>query len=84
MVNKRLKKLFQIEGIRAAVKECDIIDAERSLHLTHLIEFIQYNVCICIALELNNDSHTFEVGLVVNIGNSVNLLFGNEFGNVFD
>ncbi len=82
MVDERLQHLFQIESFRTTIHKCHIVDAERSLHLGHLVEFIQHHIGISIAFELDDNTHTLVVTFVVDIGDTIKFLLSHKVGNI--
>ena len=84
VVHKASDQFAQGEGARTSVDQSHIVDAERWLQSRHLIELIEYNVWVGIALQANHDAHSLIVALIVYIGNAVNLLFIYKIGYILD
>ncbi|MPN07639.1 hypothetical protein SDC9_154910 [bioreactor metagenome] len=49
-----------------------------------LIELVEYNVCVYIALELDNDAHAVSVGLVAKIRYAVDFFLVHKFGDALN
>ncbi len=73
----------QIESAGATVDESHIIDAERRLQLSHLIELVEYHVRIGVALDIDCDVHLSACGGVGDVGDTVDFLFLHEVGDAF-
>ncbi len=84
VVDKRLKKFFDIEGFGAAVDEGDVVDAERSLHLCHLVEFVEHNVGVGVRLEFDDNTHALVVRFVIDVGDAIEFLFVDKVGYIFN
>ena len=50
----------------------------------HLEEFVQDNVCICVALDVDDDAHSFSVALVVDVADAFDAAVVDELSNIFD
>ena len=54
------------------------------LKLCMLVQLVQNYICIGIFAEIDADTHTFTAGMVVKVGNSVDLLFTYQLCDLFD
>ena len=64
--------------------QCHIVDTKRRLQSRHLIELVKNNAGICIAFDIDNDTHTITVGLIICIGNAFYLLIIYKISNVLN
>ena len=83
MVNEMLNTLLEREQLRPSVNKGDAVDRERALQSSHLEELVQYHIGIGITSYVNNDTHTLTSRLVVDIGDTLNLLLSGKVGDVF-
>jgi len=83
MVYKSLEKFFQIKRFRTPVHKSHIVDAERRLQLSHLVELIQNHIGIGIALYIDGYMHLTTRAGVRNICYALNLFFLYKVGNAF-
>ena len=83
VVNKVLYTLLERQQLRASVYQRDTVHRERALQCCHLEQFVQDNVGIGITSYVNNDTHTLTSRLVVDIGDTLNLLLSGKVGDVF-
>ena len=76
--------LLQCQNLRHTVNECQINHAEIILHLRIFIQMIEDDLRIGIAFEFDDDTHTFTVGLIAQIGNTVDFFIADQFGDTLD
>ena len=82
VIDECREDFLEVKGFRAAVNESHVVDAERGLHLSHLIELVEHHIGVGVALELDDNAHSLVVALVVDIGDTVELLFANQVGDI--
>ena len=82
--HKLADEFLEVECAGTSVDEGHVVDAERGLHLGHLVELVEHHVGVGVALELDDDAHALVVALVVDVGDAVELLVGHEVGYVAD
>ena len=80
-----MNQVLEVEHHRATLYKGYIVDAERRLQFGVFEQLVEYNICNCIALDVDNDTHTnTAVGFVVDIRNTFYLLVGNEVSDMLD
>ena len=84
MLYEILNTFLQAQCTWTTFHQGDIVHGERTLKGGHLKQLIQDNIGIRIALYVNYDTHTLTASFVVGIGNTVNLTFLHEFGNILN
>ena len=84
VVDECLDQVFQVKLARTSVHQCNIVDTERRLQSCQLIQFVQHHARIGISLDINNDTHTATVRLVVYIGNTFDTFFIYQISDIFD
>ncbi len=82
--HKLADEFLEVERAGTSVDEGHVVDAERGLHLGHLVELVEHHVGVGVALELDDDAHALVVALVVDVGDAVEFLVGHEVGYVAD
>ena len=88
--NEVLNQLLQVQCAWAKFLvltiryKCYVVHTKRSLKLRHLIKLVQYHACVGIALNVDNDAHTFAVGFVIGIRNTFDFLFGHQITDALD
>jgi len=65
VVDECLKYFFQIECARTTIDESHIVDAERRLHCSELVQLVENHVCVRITFECDNNAHTVAIAFVV-------------------
>ena len=83
MIDKSLNDLLDIKSLRTTVDESDVVDAERRLHLGHLIQFIEDYIGVGVRFEFDDDAHALVIRLVVDVGDTVEFFLGDELGDIF-
>ena len=78
------KDFFEVESFGSAAYESHVVYAERSLHLRHLVQLVEYYVGIGVAFQFDNDAHACVVALVVYIGDAVEFFLVHEIGDIFN
>ena len=61
MVDKGFDELFDVERLGTAVDQSDVVDAERGLHLGHLVELVEDDIGVGIGFEFDDNAHAFIV-----------------------
>ena len=81
--------VFEVEQFRAQLQwvarighQCNVVDGEGALQCCHLEEFVQDNVGVGIAFDVNNDAHSLSAGLVVDIRYAVEFTLLHQVGYV--
>ena len=76
--------LAQAERLRHAVDERDHVHAERRLHRGLLVELVEDDVRVGVALELDDEAHAALVGVVLDVRDAGELLVGDQVGDLLD
>ena len=84
MLNVMLNDAFERERLWLAVNERKHVEAERGAKWRELQQAIENLVRIRVALHLNVDAHPIAVGLVAQVGDSIEALFFDQIGNLLD
>ena len=84
VVDVVVDQLAQAQRLRNAVHERDHVDAEARLDLGLLVEVVEDDVGHRAALQLDHDAHAGAVRLVAQVGDPVELLLPDEFGDLGD
>ena len=84
VLNEVLYAVLERQQPRATVDKGDAVDRERALEGCHLEQLVEDDIGIGIAAHVDDDTHTLAAGLVVDIGDSVNLAFLDEVGDILD
>ena len=79
-----LDAFLQSEQTWTSLYQCDAIDRERALKICHLKQFVHHYVGVSVTLYVNYDAHALTSSLVVDIADSVNLAFLDEFCDILD
>ena len=67
MLNEVLNQILQIKKHRATIHQGDVIHYKRGLQLRILEKRIQHDICRSITLNLDSDTGTAAVTLVVDV-----------------
>ena len=67
MFHEQANQVLQAQQAGASVHQSDIIDIERALQFGHLEQLIQYDTCIGVTFHIDDDTHAFAVGFVIDI-----------------
>src|SRR5690606_14830169 len=78
-----IHQLFQVEQTGLAIDQCHHVHPEGFLQLRILVEVVQHNFRHFAALQFNDQTHAILVGLVANIGDTLDALFVDQLGNTF-
>ena len=84
MIHELLDAVLQRQGLRTLANDGNAVDTEATLQLRHLIELVEHHIRVRITLQVNYDTHTFTVRLIVHIADTLNLLFVDQVGNTLD
>ena len=79
-----MKNLFQIQGLRLSVNQRDHDCAEVLLKRSMLVQLIQRNLRICVTFQFNDNPHAFTVGLIADLGDSINALILDQLCNTLN
>ena len=79
-----LDRLAQRQRPGHAVDERDHVDAERRLHRRVLVELVEHDLGDGVALELDDQAHPALVGVVLDVGDPVELLLLDQVGDLLD
>ena len=77
-------QIQQIEHHRTTVHQRDVVHRERGLQRRILIQRIEHHARHGIVFQDDDDTHAVPVGLVVDIGNALDLLFVDKVGDLLD
>ena len=69
---------------RVAVHQRQHVHAEGLLQLGVLVEEVEHNASVDVALQLDHNPHAGAVGLVADVGDALELLLLHELGNLLD
>ncbi|EKE17239.1 MAG: hypothetical protein ACD_10C00550G0001 [uncultured bacterium] len=84
MRQEAFKHLLQVEQARLAVDQRHHVHAEGVLQLRLLVQIIENDFGHLATLQLDDHAHAGLVRLVANIGNTFDLLFVNQLGDLLD
>ena len=76
--------VLQGEQLGTTLYQGDAVHAETGLQGRHLEELVQDDPSIGIALDINDDTHTVAVALIIGIADAVNLLVRHQLGDIFN
>ena len=76
--------VFDVHDLGLVIHQCKHCDAKGILKLRVFEELVQYDIGVCVVPELDDDSHTFAVRLIAQIGDSLDLLVFDKFGDLLD
>ena len=83
-----LQKLFQIQylwyktvSLRYHTKHDN---AKSILQLGMLVQLIQNNICIGIFTKVNTNTHSLTAGMIIQVGNSINLFITDKLCDLLD
>ena len=83
VIHECLYKLLEIEQLRTTVYKRHIVNRERRLHRSHLVELVEHNIGVGILTQLDNYSHPLAcIGLVIEVGYTVEFLIVYELGDI--
>ncbi len=81
MREEAFEHLLQVQQLRLAVDQRDHVHAEGVLQLRRLVEVVQHHLGHFAALELDHHAHAALVGLVADVGDALELLLVDQFGD---
>ncbi len=84
MLDEFLDHFLEGENLRTPVDQRKHDDAEGGLHLRVLVEIVQHNLGVCIALQVDDNPQAVAVGLIADVGDILELLIAHKVGNLFD
>ena len=79
-----LEALLEGEDLGLVVDQCQHIDREVLLHLGQLEELVEHDLRIDVLAHLDDNAHTLAVGLITDVGDTLNTLVLVQIGNVLD
>ena len=77
-------EVLQSKQLWTSFHQSNTVHAETRLQWCHLEKLIQNDTSVCIALQIDDNSHTFAVAFVIDIADTVNLLFTDKLCDVFN
>ena len=78
------KQLWTTRVVGTSTNQCNTVHTEARLEVSHLVELVQHHISIGIALQVNHDTHTFAVRLIVYIRDAIDFLISDKFCNLLD
>ena len=69
---------------RHVLDQRDHVHAERGLHRRVLVELVEHDLRVRVALELDHDPHAVAVRVVLDVGDLGQLLLGGQVGDLLD
>ena len=84
MVDEVAQALAEVEDLRPAVDDGDHVDPERGLEIAHLVELVEDDLGGRVLLDRDPDPHAGAVGVVLNVGDALDLLVTDELGDALD
>ena len=80
----QLQHIQKIQNFRLLIHQSQHNHPEGILQLGMLVELIQDHIGVGVPAQLDTDAHTLPVGMIVNGGNSVDLLFSHQLRHFFN
>jgi hypothetical protein len=80
---KALQHVFQVEQSRPAIDQRHHVHAEGVLQLGLLVEVVQHHLGHLAFFQFDHQAHAGLVGLVLDVGDAVDLLLVDQFGDLF-
>ena len=84
VLDKKAQQFEQAEFARLAGDDGQQDHAERFLHLRELVEFVEDDLRLFVALDLDDDAHAVAVAFIANVGDAFDFLVLNQLGDVLD
>ena len=84
MLDEMAEHRREVHDLRLVVDDGQENDAERGLHLRVAIQIVQHDLGDRVALQLDDDAHSFAVGFVAQVGDAFNALVVNELGDFLE
>ena len=84
VVDVVVEHVLETQDMRHAVDEGEVVDAEARLELRVLVEFVEHDLRLLAALEVDDDAHALAVGLVVETGDLRDRLLLDQVGDLLD
>ena len=84
VINEMLDELFQVQQIRTTLDQGHVIHVEGALQGRHLVELVQDDLGIGVALQFIDDADALTVGLIADVGDAVQLLLVDQVGRLLD
>ena len=82
VLDEQLENFQQAKLTRLAIDDGEHDRAKVGLHLRHLVELVQDDFRVFIALEFKHDAHAIAVALVANVRDAVNLFLVDQGGDI--
>src|SRR5579875_1046450 len=77
--DKSFERVFQTHQTRAAGIQRQHVHAEVGLQLCETKQLIEYDFGSSFALKLDDNTHSFAIAFIANVGNSFNMLAAHKF-----
>ena len=84
MTHERFDHFLEVEQARLAVDQRDHVDAEHRFHRRLLVEVVEDDLGVFVALQLDDDAHAVLVGLVAQLRDALDELAAHEVGDALD
>ena len=84
VADERLQHPLEAHRPRLAVHQGQHVDGEVGLHSGELVEVAQHLPRLPLSLQLDNDAHAVAVGLVPQLGDTVEALAADQVGDLLD
>ena len=84
MRQERVEHLLQVQHARLAVDQRHHVDAERVLQLRLLVQVVQHDIRLLVALQLEDDAHAGLVRFIADVGDAFDPLFVDHFGDALE
>ena len=84
VADEDLQGVLEGEQLRPVVDDGQHDDAEGLLHRRQLVELVEHDVRVGVALQLDDDAHAVAVRLVAQVGDAVDPLVVHQLGHALD
>src|SRR4030095_17139721 len=84
VIQEGFERLFEVKYLWAAVGNSEHVDAERFLQRRVFVELVEDDVSYGVALEFDDNAHTFAIRFIAKIADSFKLLLLYQTGNLLD
>ena len=84
VIEETLERFFEVEQFRPAIDDGEQVDAEGFLQRGVLVELVDNDFRHRVALELDDDAHSFAIGFVAQVANPFDLFLLYQRGDLFD
>ena len=83
-IEERAQHVDQRQHLRPAAVQGNHVGAEARLQGGEAPKLIEHHVGDGVALDLDDDAHAVAIGLVAQVGDTLDALLANEFSDAFD